>query len=82
MAIGKFAQTSESFKILWPWLSAKFPFPHFLSLLTTPIVEKIHIFAGIYFIFLKNALHQTWKFFSTKYGPQSEDIVIKIVVIK
>ena len=30
-----------------------------MFLLTAPIVKNIHILAGIYFIFLKNALDQT-----------------------
>ena len=29
----KFGKTSKSLKILWPWLSEKFPFCFFLSLL-------------------------------------------------
>ena len=31
----------------------------FMSLLTTLIVEKSHILAGIYFIFLRNVLDET-----------------------
>ena len=35
---------------------------------------KIVIFwAGIFFIFLKNVIEQTWKVFNTKFGPQWKD---------
>ena len=44
-----------------------------MSLLTTLIVENIHILAGIRIIFLKNVLDQTWKAFNTKSEPQWKD---------
>ena len=44
-----------------------------MSLLTSWIVKKNHILAGIHFIFLKNVPDQTWKAFNTKYGPQQKD---------
>ena len=44
-----------------------------MSLLTAQIVKKSHISAGIYMIFLKNALHQTWMSFNTKFRPQWKD---------
>ena len=40
----------------------------FMSLLTAFIVKNSHILAGIYFIFLKKVLEQTWKAFNTKFG--------------
>ena len=39
-----------------------------LMLKTAFIVKNSHIFAGIYFIFLKNVLYQTLKSFSGKFG--------------
>ena len=45
----------------------------FLSLLTALIVKNNHILAGIYFIFLKKVLYQTWKTFNTKVEPQWTD---------
>ena len=44
-----------------------------MSLLTAPFVQKIHILARVYFIFLKNILGQTWKSCNTKIGPQWKD---------
>ena len=44
-----------------------------MSLLTAPILKNSHILAGIYFIFLKNFLKQTWKSFNTKFRPQCKD---------
>ena len=38
-----------------------------MFLLTVKLVEKGHIKARIFFIFLKNVLKQTWKFFNTKF---------------
>ena len=45
----------------------------FMSLLTAPIVKSSHIWARIYFIFLKNVLKQTWKPFNTNSRPQWKD---------
>ena len=45
----------------------------FMSLLTALVVQNSHILAEIYFIFLKDVLNQTWKAFSTKFGPQWKD---------
>ena len=42
----------------------------FVSLLTALIVENSHILDGIILSFSKNVLHQTWKAFNTKFGPQ------------
>ena len=42
-----------------------------MSLLAAPIVKNSQ--AGIYFIFLKNAVKQTWKSFSTLIQPQWKD---------
>ena len=44
-----------------------------MSLLTTLIVKNSHIFAGIYFIFQKNVLDQTWNTFDTKIEYQWKD---------
>ena len=44
----------------------------FMSLSTVPIVKKRYL-AGIYFIFQKNVLKQTWKSFNTKFRPQCKD---------
>ena len=44
-----------------------------MSLLTALIVQNSYILAGIYFIFLKKVLDQTWKVFNTKCGPQWKD---------
>ena len=41
-----------------------------MSLLTAPNVKNSHIYARIYFIFLKNFLKQTWKSSNTKFWPQ------------
>ena len=41
-----------------------------MSLLTVPFVKNSHIWAGIYYIFLKNILKHTWKSFNTKFWPQ------------
>ena len=43
---------------------------HFMSLLTAPIVSRI--LAGIYLIFLKNVLDQTWKSFKIEFGPKQK----------
>ena len=40
-----------------------------MALWTALVVKNNHILAGIYFIFLKNVLEQTWKAFNTKFGP-------------
>ena len=48
-----------------------FFFVLFMTLLAAPIVKNIHIWAGIYFILLKNVLKQTWKFFNNRFGPHS-----------
>ena len=37
-----------------------------MSLLTAPVVKNSHIWAGIYFILLKNVLKQTCKSFNDK----------------
>ena len=39
----------------------------FMSLLTTFIVKNSHVLIGIYVIFLKKVLDQTWKAFNTKF---------------
>ena len=44
-----------------------------MSLFIAPIVKNSHILSGIYFIFLKNVLHQAWKIFNTKFEPQWKD---------
>ena len=44
-----------------------------MSLLTTPIFKNSRILAGVYFIFLKSVLEQTWKSFDTEFGPQWKD---------
>ena len=44
-----------------------------MSLFTARIDKNRHIQARIYFIFLKNILKQTWKFFKTKFRPQWKD---------
>ena len=44
-----------------------------MSLLTALIVKNSYILAGIYYVFLKNVLYQTWKAFHTKFGPQCKD---------
>ena len=41
-----------------------------MSLLTAPIVSRI--LAGIYLIFLKNVLDQTWKSFKIEFGPKQK----------
>ena len=41
-----------------------------MFLLTTPIVKNSYVLAGIYFIFLKNVLDQTYKYFDTEFAPQ------------
>ena len=45
----------------------------FYVFINSLIVRNGHILTGIYFIFLKNVLDQTWKAFNTKFGPQWED---------
>ena len=42
----------------------------FLSLLAPPIVKRSQIYSGIYFIFLKHALRETWRCFDIKFIPQ------------
>ena len=64
---GKFDQISKSLKILWRGLSTKFIFL-LISLEAAPFLKNSHILAGIYFIFLKNTLDQTWKTFNTNFG--------------
>ena len=54
------------------WLSAKFSFALYV-LRITKFVKKSHIYARIYFIFLKTVLKQTWNCFNTKFGPQWKD---------
>ena len=44
-----------------------------MSLLTAPIVKNSDMLAGIYFIFLRNALDQTWNSFDTEFRPQWKD---------
>ena len=44
-----------------------------MLLLTILIVKNSHILAGIYSIFLKNVLHQTWEVAGTKSGTQWKD---------
>ena len=39
-----------------------------MSLLTALIVRKSPILAGIFYIFLKSVLNQTWNAFNTKTG--------------
>ena len=43
---------------------------HFMSLLTAPIASRN--LAGIYLIFLKNVLDQTWKSFKIEFGPKQK----------
>ena len=38
-----------------------------MFLLTALIIKNSHILVGIYFIFQKNILDQTWKAFNTKF---------------
>ena len=45
-----------------------------MSLLTALIVENSHIYARVYFIFLKIVLKQAWKYFNTKFRPQWKDL--------
>ena len=45
-----------------------------MLLLTTLIVENNHIFAGIYFISMKNVPDQTWKAFKNKFLYLSEKV--------
>ena len=45
----------------------------FYVFINSLIVRNGHTLTGIYFIFLKNVLDQTWKAFNTKFGPQWED---------
>ena len=51
-------------------------FFRFYVLLTALIVINSHIMTGIYYIFLKNVLDQTWKGFDTKF-EKLRKIVIK-----
>ena len=44
-----------------------------MSLLAVFIVKNSHILAGIYFIFLKKVLDQTWKAFNNKFGHYWKD---------
>ena len=44
-----------------------------MSLSAALIVKSSHILAGIYFIFLKKVLDQTWKAFNTNFGRQGKD---------
>ena len=39
-----------------------------MSLFTAPVVRGSNILTGIYFIFQKNVLDQTKKYFNTKFG--------------
>ena len=57
--------------MLCPWLSKNLSL-HFVTLLTAPIVINSHILAGIYLIFLKNVLDQTWGSFKTEFGPRQK----------
>ena len=66
----KFGKISRSLKILYSWLYVKFTLL-FMFLLRVPIkhgyitvitVKNSYILAGIYFIFLKNVLDQTYEF--------------------
>ena len=43
-----------------------------MSLSAALIVQSSHILAGIYFIFLKKVLDQTWKAFNTNFGRQGK----------
>ena len=43
---------------------------HFMHMRVKVFVKNSDILAGIYFIFLKKALHQTCKAFNIKFGPQ------------
>ena len=58
---------------IWLILSVKFNFSFYAIISNFWIVKKSHILARIYFIFLKNALDQTWKAFNIKLGPQLKD---------
>ena len=62
----KFGKTSESVKILWNWLSAKFSFAFYV--LTNKFVKSSRIQARIFFIFLKNFLKQTWNSFKPNFN--------------
>ena len=42
----------------------------FMSLLTAKFVKNSHIWARVYFIFLKNVLKQSCICFNTKFQPQ------------
>ena len=44
-----------------------------MFLLTALIIKNSHILVGIYFIFQKNILDQTWKAFNTKFEYQWKD---------
>ena len=41
-----------------------------MSLLTAKFIKSIHIWSGIYFIFLENILKQSWDSFNTKFQSQ------------
>ena len=67
-------QAIKILKTLWTWFSEKVSFAfyvfinsHFL------IIKNSRVLAGIYFIFLKNALDQTWMSFNTKLETQWKD---------
>ena len=44
-----------------------------MSLLNAKFLKTCHIYARIYFAFLKNVLKQTSNYFNTKFGTQSKD---------
>ena len=44
-----------------------------MFLLTTNFVKNIHIYARIFFIFLKTVLSQTWNAFNTKFWFSEQD---------
>ena len=66
-----FGKTSESLKIFWKWLSLNF-FLLTISFLTAKFDKCSLIYARIYFISPKSVLKNTWKFFNTKFQPQSK----------
>ena len=68
----RFAQPSKTLKILWTYCLQNFIFL-FMTLLTALIVESNHILAGIYFIFRKNVLDQTWMTSNVKFRLQWKD---------
>ena len=44
-----------------------------MFLLTTKFVKNSHIWASVFFIFLKNVVKQSWSLFNTKFQPQWRD---------